>query len=39
MVEQPLGDDQVALEYRWSMNTGDHKSRFHCITTFLIAAI
>ena len=22
--------DQVVSEYRWSLNTGGHKSRFHC---------
>ena len=22
--------DQVVFEWRWSRNTGGHKSRFHC---------
>ena len=29
MVKPQLGHDQVVLEYRWSLNTGGHKSRFH----------
>ena len=32
MVKPQLGHDQVVLELRWSLNTGGHKSRFHCIS-------
>ena len=31
MVKPQLGHDQVVSEYWWSLNTGGHKSRFHCI--------
>ena len=31
MVKPRLGHDQVVSEYWWSLNTGGHKSRFHCI--------
>ena len=31
MVKPQLGHDQVVSEKRWSLNTGGHKSRFHCI--------
>ena len=30
MVKPQLGHDQVVSELRWSLNTGGHKSRFHC---------
>ena len=30
MVKPQLGHDQVVSEWRWSLNTGGHKSRFHC---------
>ena len=36
MVKPQLGHDQVVSEWRWSLNTGGHKSRFHC-TRFLAA--
>ena len=32
MVKPQLGHDQVVSEWRWSLNTGGHKSRFHCST-------
>ena len=31
MVKPQLGHDQVVSEERWSLNTGGHKSRFHCM--------
>ena len=31
MVKPQLGHDQVVSEWRWSLNTGGQKSRFHCI--------
>ena len=27
-----MGLDQAAFEKRWSLYTGGHKDRFHCIT-------
>ena len=39
MVKPQLGHDQVVLEYRWSLNTGGRKSRFHCITVQLCMEI
>ena len=30
MVKPQLGHDQVVSEWRWSLNIGGPKSRFHC---------
>ena len=35
MVKPQLGHDQVVFEWRWSLNTGGHKGRVHCITNGL----
>ena len=39
MVKPQLGHDQVVFEWRWSLNTGGHKSMFHCIVINCMQAI
>ena len=40
MVKPQLGHDQVVFEYRWSLNTGGHKSRCHStVATYKLLSI